>query len=276
MLIDWFTVGAQILNFVVLVALLKRFLYRPVLAAIDARESRIARQIADAQALHESATKERDEFQHRQADFDGQRAALLKQASLDADAEGRRLLDAARAAADAASARRRDAERESALRLRRSLADRSRDEVFAIARKTLADLADATLDERVAAVLLRRVATLDAATRQVLVSGLDPRAPRAIVRSAFEAAPAQREALRAAVAGLLGTGPSAPIDVVFEVAPDLLAGIELVIGGQKTGWNIAHYLDSLEHVFDEVSAPAADVSPRGEAARTPVAAGDAP
>ena len=37
MLIDWFTVGAQALNFLILIWLLKRFLYRPVLAAIEAR-----------------------------------------------------------------------------------------------------------------------------------------------------------------------------------------------------------------------------------------------
>ena len=48
MLIDWFTVGAQVLNFVVLVWLLKRFLYKPVLNAIDAREKRVAAEAADA------------------------------------------------------------------------------------------------------------------------------------------------------------------------------------------------------------------------------------
>ena len=42
MLIDWFTVGAQVLNFLILVWLLKHFLYKPILNAIDAREKRIA------------------------------------------------------------------------------------------------------------------------------------------------------------------------------------------------------------------------------------------
>ena len=50
MLIDWFTVGAQALNFVILVWLMKRFLYVPVLDAIDAREKRIATQLGDATA----------------------------------------------------------------------------------------------------------------------------------------------------------------------------------------------------------------------------------
>jgi hypothetical protein len=48
MLIDWFTVGAQIVNFLILVWLLKRFLYKPILDAIDAREKRIAAELADA------------------------------------------------------------------------------------------------------------------------------------------------------------------------------------------------------------------------------------
>ncbi len=48
MLIDWFTVGAQALNFLILVWLMKRFLYRPILHAIDAREKPIAGELADA------------------------------------------------------------------------------------------------------------------------------------------------------------------------------------------------------------------------------------
>jgi F-type H+-transporting ATPase subunit b len=48
MLIDWFTVGAQVVNFLILVWLLKRFLYKPILHAIDEREQRIAKELADA------------------------------------------------------------------------------------------------------------------------------------------------------------------------------------------------------------------------------------
>lgn len=70
MLIDWFTVGAQALNFLILVWLMKRFLYRPVLNAIDAREKRIATQIAEAEAKEAAANQQRDEFQHKNDEFD--------------------------------------------------------------------------------------------------------------------------------------------------------------------------------------------------------------
>ena len=59
MLIDWFTVGAQVVNFLVLVWLLKRFLYKPVLQAIDAREKQVASQLAKAAEERAQAAKER-------------------------------------------------------------------------------------------------------------------------------------------------------------------------------------------------------------------------
>ena len=65
MLLDWFTVGAQTLNFLVLVWLMKRVLYKPILDAIDAREKRIALALADAAAKKAEAQKERDEFQKK-------------------------------------------------------------------------------------------------------------------------------------------------------------------------------------------------------------------
>ena len=106
MLIDWFTVGAQALNFLILVWLMKRFLYKPILDAIDAREKRIAAAIADADQKKAEATKEREEFQRKNEEFDQQRAALVTQATEEANAERQRLLDDARQAADALSAKR--------------------------------------------------------------------------------------------------------------------------------------------------------------------------
>ena len=48
MSIDWVTVAAQAVNFLVLVWLLKRFLYRPILDGIDARERDIEARVTAA------------------------------------------------------------------------------------------------------------------------------------------------------------------------------------------------------------------------------------
>src|SRR3990172_2764168 len=124
MLIDWFTVGAQALNFLVLVWLLKRFLYQPILEAIDAREQRIAKELADADAKKAEAQKERAEFQHKNEAFEQQRAALLGKATDEAKAERQRLLAEARQAADALTAKRQDALRSEQRSLNEALSRR--------------------------------------------------------------------------------------------------------------------------------------------------------
>ncbi len=62
MLINWFTVGAQAINFLILVWLLKRFLYKPILHAIDEREKGIASQLAQAEAKVAEAQKSATTF----------------------------------------------------------------------------------------------------------------------------------------------------------------------------------------------------------------------
>ena len=108
MLINWFTVFAQAINFLILVWLLKRFLYKPILHAIDEREKGIATQLAQAEAKEAEAQKDRDDFQHKNEVFDQERAALLKKATDEAKAERQRLLDEARKDADALRAKRQD------------------------------------------------------------------------------------------------------------------------------------------------------------------------
>ena len=161
MLINWFTVVAQAINFLILVWLLKRFLYKPILHAIDEREKGIAAQLAEAEAKKAEAQKERDDFQHKNEAFDQERAALLKKATDEAKAERQRLLDEARKDADALRAKRQDALRNEQRNLSQEIIRWTQKEVFAITRKTLADLAGTSLEERMGDVFVQRVRALD-------------------------------------------------------------------------------------------------------------------
>ena len=248
MLIDWFTVAAQAINFLILVWLLKRFLYRPILNAIDAREQRIARELADADAKKAEARKERDEFQHKNEEFEQQRAALLSKATDQAKVERQRLLDEARKAADALAAKRQEALRSEQQNLSEALTRRAREEVFAIARKALADLATSSLEERMGAVFTRRLREMDGKAKAGLGEALKTASVPALVRSAFDL-PAEQ---RAAIQNALNETFSAEIQLRFETAPDLISGIELTTNGQKVAWSIADYLASLGKGVDEL------------------------
>ena len=248
MLIDWFTVGAQALNFLILVWLMKRFLYKPILHAIDAREKRIATELADADAKKAEAQKERDEFQHKNEEFDQQRAALLSKATDEAKAERQRLLDEARQAADALRAKRQDALKREQQSLNDEITRRTQEEVFAIARKTLTDLAGTSLEERMSEVFTRRLRELDGEAKEGLAKALKTSSDPALVRSAFDL-PAEQ---RAAIQNALNETFSAEIHVRFETAPDLISGIELTANGRKVAWSIADYLASLEKSVGEL------------------------
>jgi F-type H+-transporting ATPase subunit b len=260
MLIDWFTVGAQVVNFVILVWLMKRFLYKPILDAIDAREKRIALALADADAKKAEAQKERDEFQHKNEEFDRERAALLSRATDAAKTERQRLLDEARRAADALSAKRQEALRNDSHNLNQAISRRTQQEVFSIARKALKDLATTSLEERLGEVFTRRLREVDSKAKDSLAEALKTATGPALVRSAFDLPVEQR----AAIQNALNETFSAEIQLQYETAPDLVSGIELTTNGQKVAWSIADYLASLEKGVGDILSKQARPEPSQE------------
>ena len=260
MLIDWFTICAQALNFLILVWLMKRFLYKPILNAIDAREKRVATELADADAKKAEAQKERDEFQRKNEEFDQQRAALLSKATDEAKAERQRLLEETRKAADALSAKRQETLRSDAHNLSQSISRRTQQEVFAIARKALTDLATTSLEERLGEVFTRRLREMDGQAKAGLAEALRTASDPALMRSAFDL-PAKQ---RAVIQNALNETFSAEIHLRFETAPDLVSGIELNTNGQKVAWSIADYLASLEKGVGELLSPQARPEPSHE------------
>ena len=254
MLIDWFTVGAQALNFLILVWLLKRFLYKPVLDAIDAREKHIADELAGANAKKTEAQGERDSFQKKNQDFDEQRGALLATATNGAKVEREHLMDEARKAAEGFRVAQDDALRSDRTRLSKEITRLTTDEIFAITRKTLADLATVSLEERMGEVFTRHLREMNGDAKATLGAALKTSPGPSLIKSTFDLPPDQR----AAIQNALNETFSAEIHVQFETSLETVCGIELTAGGQKIAWSIAGYLTALDRkmaaLLEEVPA----------------------
>ena len=248
MLADWFTIAAQAVNFLILVWLMKRYLYKPVLNAIDEREKRIAAELANAGARKAEAEKEHDEFQHKNADFDRERAALLAKATEEAHAERQKLLDEARKAALDLTAKRQGALRTEENSLHEAIRRRTQQEVFAIARKALKDLAGTSLEARMVDVFVRRLHELSGEEKGKLAVALKAAHGGGVVRTTFVLAPAECAAAEGAIKDTLG----AEAQVQFLTSPELIGGIEFTANGQKVAWSIADYLTSLDRGVDEL------------------------
>ena len=271
MLIDWFTVGAQALNFIILVALMKHFLYKPVLDAIDAREKRIADELADADKKKTDAQKDGDDFRRKSAEFDKQRADLLNKATAEAQAQRDTLITAAHKAADDIAAKRQEALVSHARHLNKALLQRAQAEVFAVARQALTDLATVSLEGSACEVFISRLCALDGPAKVDLAKALASPTGSVLVRSAFELPTVRRSAIHKAINDTFAM----KVELRYETAPELVGGIELSANGQKFAWSISDYLTSLEHGVDELlkdAAPASSVAPAPpEPAETPAA-----
>jgi F-type H+-transporting ATPase subunit b len=275
MLINWFTVAAQAINFLILVWLLQHFLYKPILSAIDAREKGIADQLKDAQAKQAEAEREQKDFQKKNQDFDQERAALLKKANEDASAQREQILSDAKKDADALRAKRQAALDTEQRNLGDEITRWVQKEVFAVTRKTLADLASTSLEERMGDVLVRRVRALDGTDKEQLTTAFKTGNHTVSVHSAFDLPQTQKTAIESAVKETFA--PDARVQ--FETAPELVSGIELATNGHKVSWSIADYLATLKKSAGELvhkdSKPKADAKPEPNADAKPEPKADA-
>jgi F-type H+-transporting ATPase subunit b len=260
MIIDWFTIGAQAVNFLILVWLMKRFLYKPILNAIDVREKKIALEIADANTKKADAKKQRDEFEKKNREFDEQRAALLTKATDEVAAERTRLLDEARKAAADFSAKRQETLQNEAHALHEAIGRKTEQEVFAIARKTLSDLAGASLEERIGDIFIRRLREMDSKAHDDLGTAIKSASDPVLIRSTIDLQEKQRAEIQKVINEIF----SAEIQLRFETSPDLIGGIELTANGQKIAWSITDYLSSLEKGVSELLKDADNTIPKPE------------
>ena len=167
--IDWFTVAAQAVNFLILLALLRRFLYRPVLEAMDRREARIAERLQEAAEHREVARREQERLAAERAELEGSRTELLQSAR----EEGEHLRREAIAAARLEAERRSEAWRAELHRQEEQLVA---DLVAAMAERVLHGLADGL--EQLAGADLRTAAIQRLLQRLESMGGCRPRGAR--------------------------------------------------------------------------------------------------
>ncbi len=248
MLIDWFTVGAQIVNFLILVWLLKRFLYKPILAAMEAREQQIAANLQEAQKKKIEAETASANFHKQLADLERHKAADLQKAAEETEAARRKMLGEAREEIKTLRAKWQAALRDEQEELCHDLARKVQQEVFAMARQVLQDLAGESLEARMAELWMDRLRTLDQEEKERLVASLRHAQGQAVIRSAFDLPAPVREKLTQAVKQELGTDAR----VAFETAPNLIGGIELNTADRKLSWTIAASLSAWEKSVAEL------------------------
>lgn len=152
MQIDWFTVVAQIINFVVLVLLLRRFLYGPIIRAMDAREAKIRERLDEAARVRAEAEEAREHYRRQLREVEERREEMMAQVEQDVRQRRQELIVEAREGVETLHRRwlhGLQREREAfAHELRQRLAEQA----IMVARQALRELAGEELEERMVEV----------------------------------------------------------------------------------------------------------------------------
>jgi len=248
MQIDWFTFGAQIVNFLILLALLKYFLYDRIIDAMDERKKTIALQIEEAENKKQEAEQERSSLQEKQKELESDRKKILDRAKKEAEEQREKLVRDAKA--DVQSLRERwhasvQEERDSFLR---ELRQQTAQEVYHIVRRVLNDLADADVHEQTTELFMERIRSggTNGEGLDVKEVAAHEQVDAVTVRSSFDLSSGQRQKLTRIVHEVLGK----EIAVDYETESSLIFGISMQVGSSRLEWNAEDYLESLEEKTD--------------------------
>jgi len=239
--IDWVTVAAQIVNFLVLVWLLKRFLYGPITRAMEKREQRIAERIQLAEEGQEAAAAERALLHKHQRELEEQREGFLAKAQQEAQALRHQLNVAAREdVAEMKRAWRLQIEEERAAFTRDLRAQATR-HFYELSRAAFRDLADSDVSNRIAVVFARQLRALGQEERDQLRQAAEKADSKIEINAPFELSLGVQKILNTAISEII----SGPVQVNYNFSSEFACGLRLEAGSRTIEWSIETYLDGL-------------------------------
>ena len=240
MRIDWTTLALQVINFAILVWLLQRFLYRPVLRVIDARRQAGDARYAEAQRLAEAAKQQLADVETQRAGVAADRAAALA----DAREQAQQLVEARRAQAERDAEALLDETRQTLARERASLLAEARhaalDLAAGMARRVLAEIPESLRIEGWLERIGQHLSSLPAAERAGLVGELAG-APLRVI-SAWPVSSESEELWRARLRQALGRD----VAVTFETNASLIGGAQLCFPHSTLSFSVEGAVSALQ------------------------------
>jgi F-type H+-transporting ATPase subunit b len=226
--------------------LLKRYLYVPILNAIDARESHVAKVLSDADTIKSEAELERKLFDQKNFEINAKHDELLKESKMIACEKGEQIILNAHIKAD-------DISKNRLLVLERELqyyhdniAVKSLKEIYEITRKVLADLADVKLEEKMFECFCKHLQSITPEEKNNLNKIIESGKSGLILYSAFELTPAKIKKTNAILQQVISPNINRHYPLKYEIKPELISGIELRSNGWKIAWNSEDYLNVLQ------------------------------
>jgi len=223
---DWTTFALEIINFLILVWILKRFLYRPVLDVIARRRAGVEKTMADAKRIGAEAGELKQRCERELAQWEKDKEAAQARLREELAAERGRLMAALETSVAEERERRRVLDERRQHDLQRSVEEQGIAQGAAFSARLLGRVATPELEARLYALLLEDLRGLRAEDRRAVAEAAATPGLQLKVQSAF----ALDEGRRAELARVLAEATGKTLPVEYRENPELLAGFHVSIG----------------------------------------------
>lgn len=240
MAIDWFTVGAQIINFLILIWLLKKFLYRPIINAMASREQGLVDRLQQVETQMNDAEQLKKQYESSLQQLHRDKDNILAEAKQQAETDRNRQLQSLNDELQQEKKRFEQEMHRQQQKLGGVMNKVIAEKALQLGGKILSDLAGQSLEQQIVERFLQNLSDLPDDGQAMLHTALSQDDAVSII-SRFPL----NEALRSKIRSRLDQ--SAPVrEMVFELNEQLMCGITLEAGGRSWEWNIDRYLAELE------------------------------
>lgn len=246
--LNWSTFLLEIINFLVLVWILKRFLYQPVLDVITRRRKAIAGQLAEAHRVQDEAESLKAQYEDRLTDWERERHQAKETLARQLDDERARQLSALHATLDQEREKSRVAEKRQHTEQQREIEHQALQLGAAFSSRLLEETCGPELEGRLLTLLLEELNSLSEQQTAGLRQQWGEPPQTIAVSSAFTLSAEQRQRLEVALSQV--SGLSAPVR--FNQDETLLAGLHIVIGAWVLAANVR---DELKGFAEFARAP---------------------
>lgn len=252
--LSWSTFLLEIFNFLILVWILKHFLYKPVREVIARRQQGISKRLADAKAMQEKAEEMQQEYTSRLDHWRREQQKARETLDHELQAEQQRREKALHETLEEERQRIEKLQRQQNREEQHQLQRLALEQGSAFASRLLALAAGPELELRLGRILKEALQDIPEEQLKPIRKELSASDQEPEIASAFSVAQSQRDAINETLSRLL----QRPVKGHYVEDPELLAGFRITVGAWELGVNLRDELRGFARIAREPEEAASE------------------
>ncbi len=224
--LNWTTFVLEIVNFLILVWILKRFLYKPILEAVARRKAAIDKTLSDAKARQDDAKTLELQYQNRLADWESEKEKLRTGLREEIAAQRTKMMASLQESLVQEREKARTLEERRMKELEKRTAEEGAVTGAQFTARLLGRLASAEVEARIVDLVLEDVSLLPAEQVQAMKTAVHDGEHPVKVTSAFPLPATQRDAIAQKLQAVIQD----KLAIEFKEDSHLVAGLRISIG----------------------------------------------